>query len=322
MLDSLKKKVPFIKSLTQRYGYFKNECLIKNIRANYGSEHQNKTFYVIGGVMDESAGLFAYVRAVFLHATYAKQHGYIPVVDMHNFPNQYQKENTIHENVWEIFFKQPDNYHLYNIKRAQRVVFCKPFSRPNYGSEWRMEGNRLIKNSDALRAEFKQVIRLNTTMENSCAERYEALIGSARVLGVLARGTDYQLKQPKYQPIQPSADQLIEEAKEVMQSHNCTKLFLASEDAEIVAKFKAEFGAKLITNQQRLYSRKELEGVNSLSEIDERTKIDTAKEYLQSVYILSKCACFIAGRTAGSTGAYLMSDGFEYEHLWELGTYD
>ncbi|MFV0366116.1 MAG: hypothetical protein ACK5JS_06380 [Mangrovibacterium sp.] len=322
MLESIKQKRPFIKELAQRYGYYKNEHFKKTIRSKYGCEHQNLRFYIIGGVVDETAGLFAFVKAIFLHAAYAKEHGYTPVVDMQNFPNQYQKANTIHDNVWEIFFKQPDNYHLYNIKKSRNIIFSKPFSRPSYKASQKLQLKRLTKNASALREEFKQYIKLSAPMQEVCTQKAEELLGKHRVLGVLCRGTDYLLKKPKYHPIQPDVDQLIAEAREVMQAQQCTKLFLASEDVEVVAKFKAEFGAKLITNQQRLYNADELAQVSYLSEIAENNKIEIAKEYLVSVYMLSKCSCFIAGHTAGSVGAYLFSDGYEYDHIWDLGTYN
>jgi hypothetical protein len=44
-------------------------------------------------------------------------------------------------------------------------------------------------------------------------------------------------------------------------------------------------------------------------------------EYLSSLNILSKCPCFIGGRTAGTIGVYLMTDGFEYDYTWDKGFY-
>ncbi|MFV0505856.1 MAG: hypothetical protein ACK5L5_03970 [Bacteroidales bacterium] len=321
MLESLKRKSPFIKSMAERYGYVKGEMFRKGTRASYGDEHKDKTFYIVGGVPSGPAGLFAFVRAVFLHASYAKQKGFIPIVDMHNYPNQYQRENPQHDNVWEIFFEQPDAYRLCDIKQAKKVILCKPFSRPNYSSSKRLKAKKLHKYIYTLRSDFKQHIRLSASMQSICQEKYRELIGQDRVLGVLARGSDYTLKKPKYHAIQPEAEQLITEARQVMQKYDCNKIFLASEDATIVRKFKTVFGDQLITNQQRLYNNNELEDVNFLSEIREHNKIDVAKEYLQSIYILSKCPCFIAGYTAGSLGASLLSDGYEYEHIWDLGTY-
>ena len=49
------------------------------------------------------------------------------------------------------------------------------------------------------------------------------------------------------------------------------------------------------------------------------------KEYLLTIYILSKCKYIIGGRTAGIAGSWLLSNGFanqKYVYIWNLGLYN
>ena len=44
--------------------------------------------------------------------------------------------------------------------------------------------------------------------------------------------------------------------------------------------------------------------------------------YFAATYILSKCTCYIAGMTGGSKGVLIMSEGFEYKKIYNLGLYE
>ena len=45
------------------------------------------------------------------------------------------------------------------------------------------------------------------------------------------------------------------------------------------------------------------------------------KEYLTTIVMLSRADCFIGGRTSGTVGMMLLSDGFEYSYVYNLGRY-
>ncbi|MFV0522496.1 MAG: hypothetical protein ACK5MI_08755 [Mangrovibacterium sp.] len=318
--QTLKEKSGLVQEIAQRYGYFINEYPVKMTKTSYGKENPDKTFYVIGGILDETAGLFAFVQAIFWHCLYAEEKGYIPVVDMKNFNNQYSEDKP--DNAWEFFFEQPAGYNLEMIKHSKNIILSKPKTKPNYKFPAMVNPSKIDKRIDRFQSSFRKYIKLNTISQDLADNTYKQLINNNdKILGILCRGTDYQYLRPRFHAIQPSAQEVIAKAKLVIKEHGCTKIFLATEDADILKQFKGEFGGIIVYNQQRLYQIEELKGADFLSSLKDESKRQVALQYLSSIYILSKCDCFIAGQTAGSLGAYLMADRYEYSYLWNIGKY-
>ena len=88
---------------------------------------------------------------------------------------------------------------------------------------------------------------LNNEAMRFCDEDYRSMIlKEDRVLGVKCRGTDYNSKSAKGHPVQPEIERVIEKAQFVMKKYDLNKLYLSSEDKNIVMKFKKVFGNKLL----------------------------------------------------------------------------
>ena len=82
----------------------------------------SKKFYVIS-VTYNIEGLFAIVNSVINHCIYAKKQGYIPVINMKHYKNQYFKDNKAYkDNSWEYFFEQPAGYTLDDIKEEDEFI--------------------------------------------------------------------------------------------------------------------------------------------------------------------------------------------------------
>ena len=85
---------------------------IKNI---YWNEHRKflicnkrypKIYYI--RIRDNKLGLFGIVCQVISHCKYADSKGYVPVVDLKHYPNQYLDKKKLGKvNSWEFFFEQP-----------------------------------------------------------------------------------------------------------------------------------------------------------------------------------------------------------------------
>lgn len=287
-------------------------------KVTYGSLHADKVFYVIKRDFT-SNGIGAILRFVLVQLREARKHNYTPIIDISQ--SQYGEEQMM--NAWESFFLQPRGYSLSSILEAKSVVYCRASTRIS------LRENLVIptaKNLDWIKdlAEvYKREIQFNEKTQQFVDNEYKSLIAeNQKVLGVLCRGTDYTHKKPKDHPIQPTIDQMIVKVKEVFyRSTTYDKIYLASEDAEVVECFYKEFGDLIITNNQRLYSQGELATVEKLHEIKDISKNEIAIKYLSSMNILSKCNGFIGGCTAGTEIVFWMTSGFDYEFVWDLGVY-
>jgi hypothetical protein len=304
---------------------------IRNPRFEYksfGNENPDKKFLVIGEKLDKSQGLFSILSAVLMHIRYCVEHNIIPVVDMKNFDNQYLYGlGTGKENSWEYFFEQPFVYGLEQIKNSKNIIFTKRVINPHSCiSKYRYFRLDSFDRNFALfqdfKNDFKQYIKFKETAKNYIYKEYERIFnGKKRVLGVLARGTDYLLRKPKDHRIQPEPNLILEKSRQIMQDYKCNYIYLATEDELIYKLFLESFGDKLVVNKQKRIDLKENEWLFNINFGRERDKYNLGLEYLSSIYNLSKCECFVGGVTNGTMGVFLMTEGFEYKYIYDLGNY-
>lgn len=323
------KKIPILyKPLYWLYGQYLdvnkriNKYKHRQRRCSYGEEHPDKTFYVIG-VPYPTAGLFAIVKSVFCHICYAFQQGYIPIVDMQHFKSQLSADDDYEKkNSWEQFFLQPGGFHLEDINRSKNIIKSSSLPFPKgvqIGFDTPMD--------DAFHKEFSSLyakyIQPTPEVEAYAQKKLVEVIGSKKnILGVLCRGTDYTDSKPSGHPIQPTAIQAVEKAKEVMVQNGYQYIFLATEDQRILNVFKDAFGDNLLFSGQKLYGG--MNGKKFLSEFkvsDYSEKWRNTVDYFSTIYILSNCDGLLTGLTCGSICAYLMSRGYSYTFFWNLGMY-
>jgi hypothetical protein len=293
------------------------------IKISCGEDNPDKTFYVIRTPQD-TVGLFSIVLTNLTHITYAVKSGYIPVVDLKNVKNSYSDGQS---NAWELFFKQPMDDTLDDISTSKNVILS---GLERIHENYPLNVNRIYykryKNKFILFKDiYNQYIRINqNSMEYMQTDFNNIFQNGRRILGVLCRGTDYILKEPKGHPIQPDPIDVIKKAKEIMRKYNCSHIYLATEDESVFELFKLYFENTLLTNRQKRFTYREFKDIECLNQINRSRKNDkylTALDYLSSINILSKCNCFIGGRTSGTAGVYFMSNGFEYDYIWDIGTY-
>lgn len=266
-------------------------------------------------------GLFSIVNTTIAHIAYAKKMGYIPVVDMQNYENAYLEKRLLgKENAWNYYFAT-NQKKLDEIYRADNIVLSNmdiPKNRPNDTMAFfnDVDGQREYWHSLAL----ESIPLCEEIIDYAKKQWTSRKSNEDRVLGVLARGTDYYALKPSGHPVQPEIDQLKKDIECKLAEWNCNKIFLATEDSVILRELQAYFGAKLFTQNQEYVDYQG--GATCDTEIkrnhDARIR---GQEYVTNLLMLTWCNCIIAGRTSGSVGAVLMKGKWEQELFYDLGTY-
>lgn len=293
----------------------------KERRVSYGQENPEKIFYVIRRATSQ-VGLFSYVMTNLGHIKYALEHGYIPVIDMQNNKNTYLEEKEVGIiNAWEYYFKQPCGYGLRDIAKSKNIILSDGL----ISGVISFPGSEIACHDEAL-AVWKQIadntIFVRDEIQSEAEHMAKMMFGGKRILGVLARGTDYTESKPRKHPVQPEVEQLIEKCREVMYLHKCEKIYLTTEDAKIFKKFEECFSEELISMPVNRYQLKSGENINSVIHSHNVGKNSiNGKEYLISILLLAKCNCLVGGNTGGTQGAMLLSEGYEYKYVFDLGVY-
>jgi hypothetical protein len=294
---------------------------------SYGKEYPNKTFYVIG--VDEGwCGLFAIVTHQLTHIAYARERGYIPVIDLKNYHSQYLSfQDRFLYNSWEFFFEQPCNYNLQDIENASHVIHSISYFDPP-DNQYVMPYEAIVfdfKKMQYWANLFKKYIRINSEVMNVIEERIKKTFNDkTRILGVLLRGTDYLTLKPTKHPIQPELKDAVVKVKECLLQWKCNYIYVATEDADIYSSFENEFGDILIRDDSFRWTQKDLSGGKSNSNLFSSTINKKAEgiKYLTQICLLSKCTSFVGGNTRGTLGVLLMTEGFENQFVFDLGLYD
>jgi len=305
----------------------KCETAIYNIKnrqrkLSFGVENSDMQFYIIGFNCGWNGLGWIFIHTIE-HLEYAEEHGYIPIIDLRRFKNQYvSDEDYMEKNVWDYWFEQPTAYGLQDILRSKNVIKSRCHIFPNKKYKLNYVDYKNEERMGKLHSIYNKYIHFDTTIKKRILETQNRLIGDRKVLGIMCRGTDFTALKPYLHPIQPDPRDIIDEAAVVMKKYNCSHIFLSTEDKDIYDLFCEKFGGMILSIPQTRFSERDISVKSSLSELsDSEHRREIASSYLASMYILSKCPCFIGGITGGTLAIKIMSGGFEYEHFWDLGIY-
>lgn len=265
----------------------------------------------------EKCGLFSFFIVFLGGINYCIKNNLIPVVDMLSYENVYQGGEKI--NSWELFFEQPMGICLMEVENPIYINCNEISDYPNDSMDFLTNNKKL----SYWRRLCKKYIRFNDISEQyikKCMEKYMPRNRERETVGVLCRGTDYTGIKPYGHPVQPDAKELIAKVSQFMEKYQCKYVYLATEDKKICDIFSGEFGENLIVPDMERY---ENTGKSYLADvIQEHSDIyKKGMDYLASIYILSRCKCLVAGRTSGSVGAMILSEGYDEVYLWNEGYY-
>ena len=266
-------------------------------------------------------GFFAFYINNLGWIDYALRNNMIPVVDMKNYQNIFLKEGELGKvNAYELYFKQPCGVTVEQALEEKNVRYAwsniSPYQLNDsveclYNKEKISYYSKLAEKYMPFTEEVQQILE---------EEENRLFPKDCRILGILARGTDYTMMKPYYHPVQPSIEMIIEEANKYRKEYNCDKIYVATEDQNNLEILKKEYGEDLIyIDQPRL--KKVTTYLNLDSEFIKREPYQIGLDNLKSIYLLSRCNGLIAGRTSGTVGATVLSKGYEFMHIFSLGRY-
>ena len=157
-------------------------------------------------------------------------------------------------------------------------------------------------------------------------EYADAVLGQKRILGVLIRGTDYLIVHKDGPRKMAGVDEMIPMIREWIDAFGYEGIFLATEDSDVLARIRAEFGSSVRVIAQERHSVSDLEGHLLLAELEKKSSsdyeadvIESTVNYFYALYMLSRCSAFLC---SGPCNGYDLAVGFnggQYErtHLFQ-----
>lgn len=283
--------------------YFNN---IKKLEF-YQNCNCNKNKFLIIRINRYFMGLGAIARLASRGIVYAKEKGYIPIIDMKTLKTQYLEEHEYGKiNAYTKFFEQPYGYDMDDIKNFENIAIM-------YTANWfsKKEESELV------------LPKMKPDLYNKFCE-FKKKFNNKNVLGVLFRGTDYANLKPYGHSIQPDLNTMIQTVKEKISEWGggFDLIYLCTEVQEACERFESEFGKERVCYYPQLRycsdTEKYLAEINL--DIGERTK--QGKDYWVALNCLAACNSIIAGQTAGTKIALIINNNkYQHSYLFELGKY-
>lgn len=256
-------------------------------------------------------GLFSFFITSLGCINYFYNKGYIPIINIKCFPNVLNGYNLT-DNLWELFFEQPFGYSLDDVlKNAVNIEYI------------RCDGLDLQPSDDILNDRIKvnfwhKIAKKFMPIKNNIIELSNKIMkklfnNSNNILGVLVRGTDYISIKPKGHPIQPTIDMVVSDVRQMDKRNNYDYIFFTTEDEKIRKAFIKEFSNKT----KQLNSFYITYNYSSDKFLNFNEKI-----YGNIQFNISKCLDLLTSRCSGASGVLVLTKGFRFIKIYDLGLYE
>lgn len=289
---------------------------------SFGEKNPDKRFMLIRFPV-YSSGLGDVIRFCMTKVAVAeyREPGYIPVIDLSVPDGGNSFSGGRIENIWEDFFEPLNGYRPEEVMQSRHVLLCD--DKMDAFNPYMMEQ---YHNSGHMREIYKKYLRLNQEMKSYIDPIREKFFREhgGKVLGVVARGTDY--RYGGFDVPKPMEDEeYIRLVREKMEEWNCNSLFLATEDADVLERFRqASFGDRLNDLEQERFRYEDVsrKGIVLAKMKKENNDYHDEMPYLAVLYLLASCSALISNCRCGAFEVADFLNGGEYQHRYCCGEGD
>lgn len=269
-------------------------------------------------------GFFAEFRTTMNCLSFAERFHFTPYV-FYNKDFCYAEAALVNgtENPFEYYFEQPADLKYSEVMSARNVVYAPKF----HGDV----AEELNKNcfSYAVSDEYinhmaeimEKYIRFNATTEKYLEQNISEILGDYKVLGIHYRGTDFK-QNYNHHPVAVTLEKQIAKVKEVMESGEYDKIFLATDDVSAIKQYSQAFGDQIVFYQDVCRSEDSQSVAFSKSEREQHHYL-LGLEVLRDMYTLANCKGLVSGMSQVSNMARIMKramhEQYTHEEVINLG---
>lgn len=215
---------------------------VMNVQRTSGTKASDKWIYFIN--LDKEYqynGFCSIIKMLLYFLSYAECFDFAPIVFIGSSTMYY--EQNIGENVFEYYFDPVSNYNYKDILQYKKVVCSKPYDIILYGKI----GGYDIPSEEEIEFMgnvYKKYMKLNKRTKKSF-EKFLEEIAKYKTIGVHVRSTDFNKGYNRH-PIAVEPSEYLEKTIEIFNSKDYEKVFLATDDADVISLFQKNLGDKLI----------------------------------------------------------------------------
>jgi hypothetical protein len=302
--------------LVEQYGIKRDKIMVRNewsrlvFLKHGGYAYPDAYAYIVEKPIRVKSGLFSYVFSVIDQFQYLNGLDVKPVMDMQSYPNIYMNKDKVgRENAWEYYFEPLSDVKLKDVGGFQNILLG--YDSPDYKTDYMQKYD-----IDKLHEVYKKYIHIKSDVMQGIDRECSEILpdGFEKVLGVLYRGTDMVNLKLKDHPVQPTIEEMCSLIEEYMAKWQCDTIYLCTEDAAALERFKECFPGRVACSSQTRFRNTGNKWLGELFDDMDADKRNFGRDYLTTIEILSRCNNMIASVCTGSVCAHIMH-GNKYEHL-------
>ncbi len=260
------------------------------------------------------AGFFSNWMFVLTHMAYARQNGWIPVVDMRNYRTLYSEPGAVNgsKNAWEYYFRQP-GVGTREAYRSGNFILSdgcgprpewKPFSETDDAVEL------IPTQADFLRRIVQTDMQIRPEILASFVRWKADRFTGKRVLGVHWRGTDKRTPPPGHRPTPPQ-ERLSDAIARVVRRRPYDLVFLASDEIGVSESVRTASGLPVVMADACRMETGHSTGLHNDPAKPRRPlhRYLLGLEVLRDAWLLSRCDGLVHGHSNVTNAAVLLRDG-------------
>lgn len=216
---------------------FLNEKNLTYFVKSFGNKNKKKIFYVIQRL--RGGGMFSNLNFVLHHLLISKKMGFIPIIDMKNFPTKYNEKNKVKNslNAWDYYFYPINKYKLDDVYKSHCVIMTDGQTKKN--PEFDTFSNL---NEDHFRI-YKKTIKFKSFLLKEVNSFIKKNFLGEKILGVHFRGSD--MKTQERHPFPATQNQIMNLIDKELKKNKFTKIFLVTEESKYINILSKKYGNKL-----------------------------------------------------------------------------
>ena len=300
MINFVKKKIIniLIKHRSDKPIKIKSKIKENNFKTrfvinNFGNKNKDKIFYIIR-VAKGGGGLFSNVLFVLNHLKISDKHGFIPIIDMENFPSLYNEKKKVlsTKNSWEYYFEPISKFKLKDVYNSKNVILTTDFSND--------EMSKNYKNDKNLKFLFQKYIKIKNQYLKNVKKFADKNFKGKKVLAVHFRGTDMK-KYPNH-PLPPTITQITHLIDKAIKKYKFNLIFIVTEEKKYLDILKKKYGKKICYRDSFRSNKLKVFDLN----IRKQHRYQMGVDALEDTLLMSKSNYLICSRSNMSEVASLM----------------
>lgn len=279
-------------------------------RRSFGDKNPEVTFYVIP-IRGEIIGIMGIYLYALRHVIRARKKGYVPIVDMKNYPNRYASlcRGGAVTDPWLLFFAPLSPYSLEEVYQSKNVVLAGWTFSDLLHPE--VEYNSVNSMDQMIRHHTGEgvFVGISAFLRETAQKELEPYL-TKKTLGVLVRGTDYVSIRPMGHFAQPSVEELTEQIEAFVKKYDLDNVFLVTEDIRIEEEIRKRVSVRVSAISQPEYASYDYQKGGYLFEyIQQEDLYASTMKYAVKCVGLSQCDYLVSAVASGSMFSTLLRLG-------------